>query len=113
MHEMSIAISIVELAEREARLAGARRIRRVEVEVGALAGVMSDALRFCFAAACRETMADGAELRVVEVAGRGICASCRRSGAMPEAMALCPVCGGIMRASGGRELRLAAIEVDD
>lgn len=113
MHEMSVALSIVELAEREAVKAGARRISRIEVEVGTLAGVIPEALQFSFMAACREGMAAGAELVISEVAGRGECASCRREAAMGELVALCAACGGIMRPNGGQELRLAAIEVDD
>lgn len=113
MHEMSIALGIVELAEREATKAGAKRISRIEVEVGELAGVLAEALQFCFTAACCDTMAAGAELVVVAVPGRGECASCGRSAAMTEAVAVCDLCGGIMRPSGGRDLRLLAIEVDD
>ncbi|ADH84934.1 hydrogenase maturation nickel metallochaperone HypA [Desulfurivibrio alkaliphilus] len=112
MHEMSLAINIVALAEAECRAAGAGRIRRVEVEVGGLAGVMPEALRFCFAAACRETMAEGAELEIIVVDGQGECASCRRPAPMAEHFALCPACGGLMRPLQGQELRLAAIEVD-
>ncbi|MDF1614458.1 hydrogenase maturation nickel metallochaperone HypA [Desulfurivibrio dismutans] len=112
MHEMSLALNIVELAEAECRAAGGEMISRVEVEVGALAGVMPEALQFCFAAACRETMAEGAELEIITVAGRGECASCRQVGTMAEQFTLCSACGGLMRPLQGQELRLAAIVVD-
>lgn len=112
MHEMSLALNIVELAEAESRAAGGGRIRRVEVEVGELAGVMAEALQFCFAAACRDTMAEGAELAIIGVAGRGECASCRRLSAMAEQFSLCPACGGLMRAVQGQELRLVAVVVE-
>jgi len=113
MHEMSIAIKIVELAEAEARAAGARRINRVEVEVGALAGVLADSLRFCFEAACRATLAEGAELAIVEIAGLGQCASCGEEGPLAELLALCPACGGFMRPLKGRELRLLSLNIDE
>ncbi len=112
MHEMSLALNIVELAEAESRAAGGRRIRRVEVEVGALAGVMAEALRFCFAAACRHTLAEGAELEIITVAGEGECASCRRTAVMEEPFSLCSFCQGVLRPLKGQELRLAAIVVD-
>ncbi|MDZ7641773.1 MAG: hydrogenase maturation nickel metallochaperone HypA [Desulfurivibrio sp.] len=110
---MSIAISIVELACQQAGTAGAGRITRVEVEVGALAGVLADSLRFCYEAASRDTMAADSELVIIELPGDGECASCHGRRDMTEALALCPDCGGIMRPRGGRELRLRAIEVDD
>lgn len=112
MHEMSLALNIVELAVAESRAAGAGAIRRVEVEVGELAGVMVEALQFCFAAACRDTLAEGAELAIRGVAGRGECTSCRGSFPMAEQFSLCPTCGGVMRAVQGQELRLVAVIVD-
>lgn len=110
---MSIAISIVELACQQAGNAGAGRITRVEVEIGALAGVLADSLHFCYGAASRDTMAAGSELVIIELPGAGECASCHRRRAISQALELCPDCGGIMRPSGGQELRLRAIEVDD
>ncbi len=109
---MSLAVNIVELAEAESLAAGGGRIRRVEVEVGALAGVMVEALRFCFAAACRQTMAEGAELVINTVAGEGECASCRQTAVMEENFSRCPSCKGLLRPLKGQELRLAAIVVD-
>lgn len=109
---MSIAMSIVELAEKESRAAGAGKISRVEVEVGELAGVLAEALEFCFAAACRDTLAEGAELVISKIPGAGECASCRREVPMPEQFALCPDCGGLLRPLRGQELRLAALVTD-
>lgn len=109
MHEMSIAMSIVELAQKESMAAGGGRILRVEVEIGDLAGVMAEALEFCFEAACRDTLAQGAELIINRVPGEGECSGCRQRGPMNEQFALCPSCGGIMRAVQGRELRLVAL----
>lgn len=112
MHEMSLALNIVELAEAESRNAGGGRIRQLEVEVGELAGVMAEALEFCFQAASKDTLADGAELVLVTVAGAGECASCRQTVPMAEQFSLCPSCGGLLRPVRGRELRLVAITID-
>ncbi|MFH7325576.1 hydrogenase maturation nickel metallochaperone HypA [Desulfurivibrio sp. C05AmB] len=112
MHEMSIALNIVELAEKESRAAGGAKIRRIEVEVGALAGVMEDALHFCFAAACRDTLAEGAELLIRTTPGEGECVGCRQVMPMTTNLELCPACGGLLRMRQGAELRLIAIVVD-
>lgn len=105
-------MNIVDLAIREADKAGAGRIKRVEIELGALAGVMADSLLFCFAAACRDTPVAGARLVISEKAGLGQCASCDLTAEVSDLLTLCPACGGIMRPVGGRELRLVSIDVE-
>jgi Zn finger protein HypA/HybF involved in hydrogenase expression len=43
MHELSIAMSIVEIAEEEADQRGGARVSAVHLKLGALAGVVKDA----------------------------------------------------------------------
>ena len=57
MHELSIALSIVELAEEEARKADATSISKVEVEIGTMAGIDPDALLFAWDSVIQGTMA--------------------------------------------------------
>ena len=59
MHELSIAISIVESAEEAARTNQATMISKVEVEIGSMAGVETEALLFAWDAAVQGTMAQG------------------------------------------------------
>jgi hydrogenase nickel incorporation protein HypA/HybF len=66
VHELGLALEVVDIVTR--RAAGAR-VRRVVVEVGALAAVMPDALSFSFQLACEGTSAEGAELRIVLLPG--------------------------------------------
>ena len=70
MHELSIALSIIDLAEEEMRLYGGERVRSIRIEVGSLAGVASDALLFSFGLACEGTPAEGSSLIVDETQGR-------------------------------------------
>jgi hydrogenase nickel incorporation protein HypA/HybF len=55
MHELSIAMSLVELATEEAERRGASRVSALHVHVGPLSGVVSDALRFSFTLAAEGT----------------------------------------------------------
>jgi Zn finger protein HypA/HybF involved in hydrogenase expression len=48
MHEMSLAINIVEIACQTAKQNGAEEITSIEIDVGQLAGVLEDSLSFCF-----------------------------------------------------------------
>jgi hydrogenase nickel incorporation protein HypA/HybF len=111
MHEMTIVAGVLEIAHRRAADAGAARINRVVLEVGRLAGVEADTLRFCFAAA-REGLSAGAELEIREVPGRGACPACGATRDVDELAAVCDGCGNVLDISGGRELRVLALNVD-
>lgn len=111
MHEMSVALSVVDQVEQAARSGGAHEVRRVAVEIGELAGVVPDALAFCFELACAGTLLEGAELVTRFVPGRASCTPCGHTWdtGMPPDM-LCAVCrGGAGELLSGRELRIAEV----
>ena len=112
MHEMTLVAGILEIAEERAREAGAARINTVTVEIGRLAGVELSALVFCFETARLGTMAAGAELVVRELPGRGLCPACGAETDIDFYAALCPACDGCLQVVGGRELRVASLDVD-
>jgi hydrogenase nickel incorporation protein HypA/HybF len=70
MHELSIAMSIVEIAEEEAFRHRAARVQTVHLSMGPLAGVAREALRFSFALACEGTLLEGSQLIIAEGEGR-------------------------------------------
>ncbi|MFC8420305.1 hydrogenase maturation nickel metallochaperone HypA [Streptomyces sp. NPDC057236] len=111
MHEMSVALSVVDQVEQAARSGGAHGVRRVAVEIGELAGVVPDALAFCFGLACGGTLLEGAELVTRSVPGRASCAPCGRAWdtGMPPDM-ICAACrGGATELLSGRELRITEV----
>jgi hydrogenase nickel incorporation protein HypA/HybF len=66
MHELSLMEDLVEtISER----LGEARVVHVRLEVGKLAGVMPDSLRFCFDVCVRGSTLEGAELEILELAG--------------------------------------------
>jgi len=66
MHELALATEVVSICA--ARADGAR-VLRVRLEVGKLAAVLPDALRFCFDACAHGTQVEGAELDIIETQG--------------------------------------------
>jgi hydrogenase nickel incorporation protein HypA/HybF len=70
MHELSIAMSIVEIAGEEAKRLRARRVNAVHVKVGALSGVVKDALEFAWQVATDNTPVAGSRLAIEDTAGR-------------------------------------------
>ncbi|MFD4759699.1 hydrogenase maturation nickel metallochaperone HypA [Streptomyces sp. NPDC058439] len=114
MHEMSIAMAVVGQVEEAARADGAVAVTSVRLQVGELAGVVPDALSFCFELACAGTVLEGAELVVDSVRARARCEPCSDEWAvgMPPQLC-CPVCGeATAELLSGRELRIADVHWD-
>jgi hydrogenase nickel incorporation protein HypA/HybF len=113
MHEMSLAEGVLELVEAAARREAATRVRLVVVEIGCLAAVEPEALRFCFDAVTRGTVAAGALLEIAEVPGSGWCAQCAATVPLAERYSACPQCGGYpLEVTGGTEMRVREIAIE-
>ncbi|MET9422173.1 hydrogenase maturation nickel metallochaperone HypA [Streptomyces sp. NPDC006540] len=115
MHEMSVALAVVDQVERAARSGGAVRVESVRLEVGELAGVVPDALAFCFELACAGTVLEGAELITRSVPGTARCGACADvwDVGMPPQL-ICPACGDAAAdLISGRELRIAEVRWTD
>ncbi|MGW1659037.1 hydrogenase maturation nickel metallochaperone HypA [Streptomyces atratus] len=115
MHEMSIAMAVVGQVEEAARAGGAVAVTSVRLQVGELAGVVPDALSFCFELACDGTVLEGAELVVDSVRATARCAPCADAWAvgMPPQLC-CPLCGeATAELLSGRELQIADVHWDE
>ncbi len=111
MHEMSITHGIIDLCIEHA---GGRRIRSLEVEIGALGSVVAEAIEFCFEACSLETLMEGAKLTIIRIPGMGRCQECGKETPLEELYAPCRHCGSNrVTIVAGEELRVREIEVDD
>ena len=113
MHEMSLAEGIRGIVEDAARSGGFKQVRTVVLEIGALSTVEVEALRFCFDAVMRDTVAEGAQMEVITIPGSGWCMACAASVPLVQRHDPCPRCGGYqVQANGGTEMRVRELEVD-
>jgi hydrogenase nickel incorporation protein HypA/HybF len=116
MHEMSIAMAVIGQVEEAAeRAGGVTAVLSVRLQVGELAGVVPDALSFCFELACAGTVLEGAELVTDTVPGRARCTPCAHEWAvgMPPLLS-CPLCdGGTTDLLSGRELQIVGVQWED
>lgn len=115
MHELSIAYSLVEMASCAAEAAGSPQVKAVRLRLGALSGVVKEALLFSFEIATEGTLLAGARLEVEEVPIAIYCPTCDVIATLDTIQSFrCPQCGqpsaDIRR---GRELELIALEVAD
>ncbi len=113
MHEMSLAESMLEIIKNQSETQQFKHVRAVTLEVGRLAAVEPDAMRFCFDAVTRGSIAEGARLEIVETPGTGRCFDCGRIVAMNELYGLCPECGSAhLQIVEGDRMRVKELEVE-
>lgn len=72
MHETRLCLSLIELAEEHCVAAGAARIASLRLRVGALSGVVPEALASAFPICAHGTRAEGAVLEIEHTAGRDL-----------------------------------------
>jgi hydrogenase nickel incorporation protein HypA/HybF len=113
MHEMGIALQIVEIAT--ASLPpdlGAARVAAVNLKIGKLAAVVPESLRFCFDVAVKDTPLAGARLVIEELAVVARCKDCNTQWTIDQPVFTCKTCqSGSLEILSGRELDIESIEV--
>jgi hydrogenase nickel incorporation protein HypA/HybF len=116
MHELSIAIAIVEQATEVAEQQHAR-VCAVHVRVGAMSGVVRDALEFAWETACEGTPVEGARLIVEDVPIAMRCSSCGvERGVLSPQDLRCEICESPAypwEVVHGQELELRALEIEE
>jgi hydrogenase nickel incorporation protein HypA/HybF len=115
VHEISVALSLLEGVQATAQEQGIERVCAVHVRVGAFSGIVRDALLFSWDVVTAETICEGSELRVEEIPLAVYCERCRGERAPhPGSGLLCPECATVAaRVVRGREMQLVAVEVPE
>ena len=114
MHELSIAMGIVDAALDEAQRRGVQ-VSAVHLRLGALSGVVKDALTFSYEVASQDTALEGSHLIVEEIPVVVFCRQCRAERTLKSVQSFtCPVCGAPAGdVVHGKELEVFALEVQD
>jgi hydrogenase nickel incorporation protein HypA/HybF len=112
MHELSLAEGVREIVDETARSNGAARVTAVRLEIGRLAQVEIDALRFAFEVVKRGSLADAARLEIVECDGTAWCMRCCQAVVIAGRGEACPQCASHqLQVTGGDRMRVLEIEI--
>lgn len=113
MHELSIAMNLIELAEGAARSAHAERVNVVRLRLGVFAGVVKEALLFGYDIAARGTLLEDSLLEIEEVPLVIYCPQCDHKSELGSVQSLwCPHCGHHdTEICQGQELELTSMEI--
>jgi hydrogenase nickel incorporation protein HypA/HybF len=113
MHELSIAMSIVEMAEEEAAKHDGAQITAVHLKLGPLSGVVKDALFSAYEMACEDTPLQGSRLFIEEVPILVFCPNCHAQRPVSSVQLFCCAeCGTpTSEIVQGKELEVVALEI--
>jgi hydrogenase nickel incorporation protein HypA/HybF len=115
MHEMGVAMQIVEIAIASIPEDMPRaRVDKVNLKVGRLSAIVADSLRFCFDIVIKDTPLAGARLAIEEIPVRARCNDCGHEWTIAQPVFTCEKCtGGAIELLSGRELDIESIELAD
>jgi hydrogenase nickel incorporation protein HypA/HybF len=113
MHELSIAMSMIEMATEEAARHGVDHVSALYLKLGPLSGVVKDALLFSYEVASQGTPLEGSRLVIEEVPVIVYCPECREEKAIESIQHFCcPACGTLTpQVVQGKELLVVALEL--
>ena len=112
MHELSIALSVLDIVRTAAADSGLASVTVVRLRIGRASGVQPDSLRFAFDCSKEGTVAEAAVLEIEEVPIGGRCDVCDHDFTSREPYVLaCPLCGETsFQVTTGDELHVLDLE---
>ncbi len=113
MHELSVTESLLEIAQRHAVQAGARRVTDLYLVIGRLASIVDDSVQFYWDTLSQGTLCEGARLHFERIPAKLFCLNCGETYLLPQDLQPCPKCGSEqVKILGGTEFRLESIGVE-
>lgn len=112
MHELSIVLGIVKIAEDEIAKTNATKVDIIELEIGTLAGIEFDSLEFVWPSAVKDTSLEFAQKKINKIKAKGKCLDCNTTFDINFIYDPCPNCNSFLKGIlQGKELRVKALEV--
>ncbi|MEB3827456.1 hydrogenase maturation nickel metallochaperone HypA [Phormidium sp. CCY1219] len=112
MHEVSLMENTLDIALQHASQQGANKIHRLKMRVGAMSGVVPEALEFAFDVVARNTIAEGAKFEIEQMPVVCYCTNCQTEFKPEDLIYECPQCHQLSHdIRSGREIELTTLEV--
>ncbi len=112
MHELSVAIGIVNIAEKETKKANKTKVELIELEIGSLSGVELDSLEYVWNVAVKGTVLENAKKKIDYIEALAKCLECESVFEVKNVYDNCPKCKSYFKnIIKGKELRVISLEV--
>ena len=112
MHELSIAMGIVDIASEEAARRGVK-VNAVHLKLGEMSGVVKDALLASYEMACLDTPLQGTQLLIEDIPVVVFCPNCNAERPLDSVLWFCcRECGTpTSKVVRGKEMEVVALEI--
>lgn len=112
MHELSIVMSIIDIATQQATNANADVVEEIELDIGELSGIEQHAFDFAWQQGIKGTMLSRVKVIINKIPGEGLCLECNHRFVMHQLYDACPQCGKyFISIQQGKELRVKSLVV--
>ena len=112
MHELSIAMGIVDIAQKEIDKVNANKVDLIELEIGTLAGIAFDSLDFVWPSVVKDTVLEHAVKKINIIHGEAKCSDCCTVFKLDNIYDACPKCNSYLKGIiKGKELLVKSLEV--
>ena len=113
MHELPVTQSILEIALRHAKGAGASRITALNLTIGQLSSIVDDSVQFYWDIVAKDTIAEGARLIFNRLPIELLCLDCNRQYSPQNEDFACPDCNSTqVKVVSGKDFYLESIEIE-
>lgn len=113
MHEMSIALNIIDIVREEALRAKAMSINSIELEIGSISGVEIPALEFALEVAVKDTPLEKTQIKIIPVQAIAQCTECNSTYPLTTFYEPCPTCSALkINIICGKELQIKSINIE-
>jgi len=111
MHELSVVLGIVKIAENEIQKTNAKKVELIELEIGTLAGIEFDSLDFVWSTAVKDTILEDAVKKTNIIQGEAKCLDCNTVFKLVNFYDACPNCKSYLKGIiKGKELLVKSLE---
>lgn len=109
MHELSIAVNIVEIVSEEA---GFKTVSEIDLEIGSMSGIITESLDFAMEEAVKGSCMSKAKINLHELKAEAVCSKCDHVFEVDDFFAVCPQCGSFETdIIKGKELKIKKIKL--
>jgi hydrogenase nickel incorporation protein HypA/HybF len=113
MHELSIALEIVDQVTVYIENAKLNKVYEVEIDIGLLSGVDKENLNFMLPFAVKGSLIENALFKFNTIKGKANCLACHSDFGMTEIYDICPFCHNFdKQIIQGQEFRIKTILAD-
>lgn len=114
MHELSIVMSIVDLATVQAAKHEAIAIEEIELDIGCLTSIEMDSFEFAWKQGIKQTILENATRKINRIEGKARCSDCGTYFNMLQLYDSCPQCNShLAEIISGKELKVKSLVLPD